>query len=163
MLTGDNELTAKNIASQVGIDKIEANVLPTEKAKIVEKYQKENKIVIMVGDGINDAPSLVQVDVGFAFGNGSDIAIQSADVVLMKNELVDVYKTYRLSSLTIKNIKQNLFWAFFYNSIGIPIAAGVLFAFGGFLSNPMIGSFAMSLSSILVVTNALRLKSKKID
>jgi len=92
MLTGDNELTAKNIASQVGIDKIEANVLPTEKAKIVEKYQKENKIVIMVGDGINDAPSLVQVDVGFAFGNGSDIAIQSADVVLMKNELVDVYK-----------------------------------------------------------------------
>jgi len=163
MLTGDNEYTAKNIASQVGIDNIEANVLPTDKAKVVEKYQKEGKIVMMVGDGINDAPSLVQADVGFAIGNGSDVAIQGADVVLMKNDLLDVYRTYRLSSFTIKNIKQNLFWAFFYNSIGIPIAAGVLYAFGGFLSNPMIGSLAMSLSSVFVVTNALRLRFKKLD
>ena len=163
MLTGDNQYTAKNIASQVGIENIEANVLPTDKAKIVEKYQKEGKIVMMVGDGINDAPSLVQADVGFAIGNGSDVAIQGADVVLMKNELLDVYRTYKLSSFTIKNIKQNLFWAFFYNSIGIPIAAGVLFALGGFLSNPMIGSFAMSLSSVFVVTNALRLRFKKLD
>ncbi len=163
MLTGDNEYTAKNIASQVGIDRIESNVLPTEKAKVVEKYQKEGKIVMMVGDGINDAPSLVQSDVGFAIGNGSDVAIQGADVVLMKSDLLDVFRTYRLSSLTITNIKENLFWAFFYNSIGIPVAAGVVYAFGGILSNPMIGSLAMSLSSVFVVTNALRLRFKKLD
>ncbi len=163
MLSGDNINTAKNIAKMVNIDFVEADVLPTEKAQVVEKYQKEGNKVIMVGDGINDAPALVQANVGFAIGNGSDIAIESADVVLMKNDLLDVYKTYKLSKLTIKNIKQNLFWAFFYNSLGIPIAAGLLFAFGGFLLNPMVGSFAMSLSSIFVVSNALRLKYKKID
>lgn len=163
MLTGDNELTAKNIAKEVNIDYIEAEVLPTEKAAVVKKYQNKGNKVIMVGDGINDAPALVQADVGFAIGNGSDIAIESADVVLMKNNLIDVYKTYNLSNNTIKNIKQNLFWAFFYNSLGIPIAAGVLFAFGGFLLNPMVGSLAMSLSSVFVVTNALRLKYKKLN
>jgi len=163
MLSGDNINTANNIAKMVNIDYVEADVLPTEKAQVVEKYQKEGNKVIMVGDGINDAPALVQANVGFAIGNGSDIAIESADVVLMKNDLLDVYKTYKLSKLTIKNIKQNLFWAFFYNSLGIPIAAGLLFAFGGFLLNPMVGSFAMSLSSIFVVSNALRLKYKKID
>ncbi len=163
MLSGDNINTANNIAKMVNIGYVEADVLPTEKAQVVEKYQKEGNKVIMVGDGINDAPALVQANVGFAIGNGSDIAIESADVVLMKNDLLDVYKTYKLSKLTIKNIKQNLFWAFFYNSLGIPIAAGLLFAFGGFLLNPMVGSFAMSLSSIFVVSNALRLKYKKID
>jgi Cu+-exporting ATPase len=163
MLTGDSKYTAEHIASLVGIDKIESNVLPTDKAKIVEKYQKERKIVMMVGDGINDAPALVQSDIGFAIGNGSDIAIKGADVVLMRSDLRDVYKTYKLSALTIRNIKQNLFWAFFYNSIGIPLAAGVFYSFGGFLLNPMIGSFAMSLSSVFVVTNALRLKYKKLD
>ncbi len=163
MLTGDNEYVAKNIADQVGIDIIEANVLPTEKAMVVEKYQKLGKTVMMVGDGINDAPSLAQADIGFAIGNGSDIAIKGADVVLMRSKLSDVYRTYRLSSLTIKNIKQNLFWAFFYNSIGIPIAAGLIFALGGFLLNPMMGSFAMSLSSVFVVTNALRLRFKNLD
>ena len=163
MLTGDGKYTAKHIASLVGIDNIESNILPTDKAKVVEKYQKNGKIVMMVGDGINDAPALVQADVGFAIGNGSDVAIKGADVVLMKSDLRDVYKTYRLSTLTIRNIKQNLFWAFFYNSIGIPIAAGVFYSFGGFLLNPMIGSLAMSLSSVLVVTNALRLKYKKLD
>ena len=163
MLTGDNQYVAANIAKQVGIDIIESNVIPTDKAKVVEKYQKLGKTVIMVGDGINDAPSLAQSDIGFAIGNGSDIAIKGADVVLMRSQLSDVYRTYRLSSLTIRNIKQNLFWAFFYNTIGIPIAAGLFFAFGGFLLNPMIGSFAMSLSSVFVVTNALRLRFKKLD
>lgn len=163
MLTGDNKKTAHSIAKEVNIDYVEAEVLPTEKAKVVEKYQREGNKVIMVGDGINDAPALVQANIGFAIGNGSDIAIESADVVLMKNNLLDVFKTYKLSKLTIRNIKQNLFWAFFYNSLGIPIAAGLLFALGGFLLNPMIGSFAMSLSSIFVVTNALRLRLKKID
>ncbi|MBK5201148.1 MAG: copper-translocating P-type ATPase [Spirochaetaceae bacterium] len=163
MLTGDNQYVAANIAKQVGINIIESNVLPTDKAKVVEKYQKLGKTVIMVGDGINDAPSLAQADIGFAIGNGSDIAIKGADVVLMRSQLSDVYRTYRLSSLTIRNIKQNLFWAFFYNTVGIPIAAGVIFAFGGFLLNPMMGSFAMSLSSVFVVTNALRLRFKNLN
>ncbi|MDC7250227.1 MAG: heavy metal translocating P-type ATPase [Sphaerochaetaceae bacterium] len=163
MLTGDNIKTAQTIAKEVNIDYVEAEVLPTEKAQVVEKYQQNGDIVIMVGDGINDAPALVKANIGFAIGNGSDIAIESADVVLMKNTLLDVSKTYKLSKLTINNIKQNLFWAFFYNSLGIPIAAGVLFALGGFLLNPMVGSFAMSLSSIFVVSNALRLKYKKLD
>lgn len=162
MVTGDNKLTATNIAKEVGIDYVEAEILPTDKAKIVEKYQNKNK-VIMVGDGINDAPALVKADIGFAIGNGSDIAIESADVILMKNNLMDVDKAINLSKLTITNIKQNLFWAFFYNTIGIPIAAGLLFAFGGLLLNPMFSSFAMSLSSIFVVSNALRLKNKKIN
>ncbi len=162
MVTGDNKQTALNIAKEVNIDYVESEILPTEKAYIVEKYQKENK-VIMVGDGINDAPALVQADVGFAIGNGSDIAIESADVILMKNDILDIPKALRLSQLTIRNIKQNLFWAFFYNTLGIPIAAGLIYAFGGFLLNPMFGSFAMSLSSIFVVTNALRLRYKKIN
>lgn len=163
MITGDNTITAKNIASQIGIDQIEADILPNDKAKIVEKYQKKGNKVIMVGDGINDAPALTQADVGFAMGKGSDIAMESADVILMKNKPLDILKTINLSYLTIKNIKQNLFWAFFYNSIGISIAAGLLFAFGGFLLNPMIGSFAMSLSSLFVVSNALRLRKAKLD
>jgi Cu+-exporting ATPase len=163
MLTGDNLQTAQTIANQVNINYVEAEVLPTEKAQVVEKYQKNGNKVIMVGDGINDAPALVQANIGFAIGNGSDIAIESADVVLMNNNLLDVSKTYKLSKLTIRTIKQNLFWAFFYNSLGIPIAAGVLFALGGFLLNPMVGSFAMSLSSLFVVSNALRLKYKKIS
>lgn len=162
MITGDNVLTAKNIADQVGIKNIEAEILPENKAKIIEKYQKDNNNVIMVGDGINDAPALVQADIGIAIGNGSDVAIESADVVLMKNDLMDVYKTVNLSKFTIKNIKENLFWAFCYNVLGIPVAAGVLYPFTGMLLSPIIASFAMSLSSVCVVSNALRLRTKKI-
>lgn len=163
MLTGDQPITANHIAAEVGIEHVEAEILPTEKAEVVMKYQKAGSKVIMVGDGINDAPALTQADVGIAIGNGSDIAIESADAVLMKNDLQDVFRTIRLSQLTIRNIKQNLFWAFFYNTIGIPIAAGVLYPALGWLLNPMISSLAMSFSSVFVVTNALRLRNKSIN
>ena len=162
MLTGDNEKTAEAIAKNVGIDTVVSDVLPEEKAKAIENLQKEGKFVAMVGDGINDAPALAKADIGIAIGNGTDIAIESADVVLMRNSILDVPKAIRLSRETIKNIKQNLFWAFGYNTIGIPIAAGVLYIFGGPLLNPMIGAAAMSLSSVSVVSNALRLKTIKL-
>lgn len=162
MLTGDNRKAAEYIGSQAGVDEIIAEVLPEDKARVVEELQKDGKKVMMVGDGINDAPALVQADVGCAIGNGSDVAIDSGDIVLMKSDLRDVAKAIRLSHLTIRNIKQNLFWAFFYNTIGIPIAAGALFFVNGMLLSPMIGGFAMSLSSVCVVTNALRLRTKKL-
>ena len=162
MLTGDNRNTAEYIGQQVGIDEIVADVLPTEKASVVQRFQDQGHVVMMVGDGINDAPALVQAEIGCAVGNGSDIAIDSAEIILMKNSLIDVPAAIELSRKTIKNIKENLFWAFCYNTLCIPIAAGVLYIPFGFLLSPMIGGFAMSLSSLFVVSNALRLKRVKI-
>ena len=163
MLTGDNRLTADYIGKKVGVDHVIAEVLPNDKASVVEKLQKQGKCVMMVGDGINDAPALVQADIGVAIGNGSDIALDSGDVVLMKSDLHDVYKTIKLSKATIRNIKQNLFWAFFYNVCGIPIAAGMLYPINGMLLSPIIGGLAMSFSSVFVVSNALRLRNTKLD
>lgn len=162
LLTGDNRAAAEFIGAQAGVDEVIAEVLPTQKAEVVRDYQSKGSCVMMVGDGINDAPALVQADVGCAIGNGSDIAIDSAKIVLMKSELTDVVKAIRLSRLTIRNIKQNLFWAFCYNVLGIPVAAGVLYPAFGLLLSPMIGGLAMSLSSLFVVTNALRLKTKRL-
>lgn len=162
MLTGDNAHTANCIAKEVGVDEVIAEVLPTEKAAVVQKYQDENHSVMMIGDGINDAPALAQADIGCAVGGGSDIAIESAQIILMKDNLLDVPKAINLSRKTMENIKQNLFWAFCYNCLCIPVAAGALFVPFGILLSPMIGGFAMSLSSLFVVSNALRLKGKKI-
>ena len=162
MVTGDNEKTAQYIGKLAHVDQVVAEVLPEDKAQVVNRLQNEGKTVMMVGDGINDAPALVQADVGCAVGNGSDIALESGDVVLMKSDLMDVYRAVKLSKATIRNIKQNLFWAFFYNSLGIPVAAGVLYLLGGPLLSPMLGGFAMSLSSVCVVGNALRLRNLKL-
>ena len=158
MLTGDNADTAQKIADEAGIDRVIAEVLPADKAGAVIKLQAEGKKVLMVGDGINDAPALVTADVGMAIGAGTDVAVESADVVLMSGSLLCVANAIRLSKATIRNIKQNLFWAFFYNSLGIPLAAGVLYPAFGIQLSPMIGAAAMSLSSVFVVTNALRLR-----
>ena len=160
MLTGDNKLTAEAIGKTIGIDKVVSQVMPQDKEKVVKELQSDGKVVVMVGDGINDSPALVSADIGIAIGNGTDIAIESADIVLMKNDINDVAKAIELSDKTIKNIKQNLFWAFFYNALGIPLAAGVFFIPFGIVLSPMIGSAAMSFSSVFVVTNALRLYKK---
>lgn len=158
MLTGDHKKTAQAIQKQLGIDRVVAEVLPQDKEREIRTLQEGGHKVAMVGDGINDAPALARADVGIAIGAGTDIAIESADIVLMKNSLLDVVTAIRLSKATIRNIKENLFWAFFYNSIGIPLAAGVFFSLLGWKLNPMFGAAAMSLSSVCVVLNALRLK-----
>lgn len=162
MLTGDNELTGKAIADQAGIQHVITDVMPSEKLAVIQQLQQEKHHVLMVGDGINDAPALVMADVGMAIGAGTDIAVESADVVLMNSSLANVADAIRLSKATIRNIRQNLFWAFFYNILGIPIAAGVLYPAFGVQLSPMIGAAAMSLSSVFVVTNALRLRFFKV-
>lgn len=158
MLTGDNEVTAKSVQAQTGINQVIAQVLPTEKESVIQKLKASNKTVLMVGDGINDSPALASADVGIAIGAGSDIAIESADIVLVKNDLLDAVAATKLSKATITNIKQNLFWAFIYNAIGIPFAAGLFIPLLNLQLDPMFAAAAMSLSSVCVVTNALRLR-----
>jgi Cu+-exporting ATPase len=162
LLTGDNEITAKTVAKQSGIDVALWRVFPDEKEKIINDLQNKGETVLMAGDGVNDAPALARADIGAAVGAGTDIAIESSDMVLAKNDLRDIVKAFKLSKAAIRNIKQNLFWAFFYNVICIPLAAGVLYPFFHLKLNPMFAAAAMSLSSLFVVTNALRLKKIKI-
>ncbi|WP_036730204.1 heavy metal translocating P-type ATPase [Peptoniphilus mikwangii] len=163
IVSGDNKKAANVIGNRLRVDRVYSEVLPHDKEQIVREYIENGKKVLFVGDGINDAPSLARADIGVAIGAGTDIAIESADVVLIKNELLDLVGAIELSKATIKNIKQNLFWAFFYNTIGIPIAAGLLFNSFGLKLNPMIGAFAMGCSSLFVVTNALRLNKFRVD
>ena len=162
MLTGDNEVTAQAIKEQVGIDEVVAGVLPTQKEEKISALKQAGHKVAMIGDGVNDAPALASADVGIAIGAGTDVAIESADIVLMKNDLLDAVGAVKLSKAVIRNIKENLFWAFFYNSIGIPLAAGVLYPLFQIKLNPMFGAAAMSLSSVCVVSNALRLRWVKL-
>ena len=162
MLTGDNEVTAQAIKEQVGIDEVIAGVLPTQKEEKISALKQAGHKVAMIGDGVNDAPALASADVGIAIGAGTDVAIESADIVLMKNDLLDAVGAVKLSRAVIRNIKENLFWAFFYNSIGIPLAAGVLYPLFQIKLNPMFGAAAMSLSSVCVVSNALRLRWVKL-
>jgi P-type Cu2+ transporter len=162
MLTGDNLQTARDVAEATGIASFTANLLPAGKSEFVQKLQKEKKIVAMAGDGINDSQALVQADVSIAMGRGSDIAMDVAGMTLISSDLRQIAKAIRLSKLTVKTINQNLFWAFIYNLIGIPIAAGILYPIWGFMLNPMIAAAAMAMSSVSVVSNSLRLRSTKI-
>jgi P-type Cu+ transporter len=162
MVTGDNATTANAVARKLGIDEVLADVLPEEKIEAVRRFQSSGKIVAMAGDGINDAPALAQAQVGIAMGTGTDVALQSADVTLVKGDLRGIVRARVLSRLTMSNVKQNLFFAFLYNSIGVPIAAGVLYPFFGILLSPMLAAAAMSLSSVSVIGNALRLRSARL-
>jgi Cu+-exporting ATPase len=163
LLTGDNAQTAASIARELGIDEVQAEVLPSGKAESVAALQSDGHRVAMVGDGINDAVALVQADVGIAVGSGTDIAIESADIILTRDDMLDVSRAIKLSQATLRTIRQNLFWAFAFNTIAIPVAAGLLYIFGGPLLNPMISAAAMSLSSLLVMANSLRLRTVKLD
>jgi Cu+-exporting ATPase len=163
MLTGDSRTTADAVAQRLGIDEVVAEVLPNQKAEIVKRFQSEGPRVAMAGDGINDAPALAQADVGIAMGTGTDVAMQSAGVTLVKGDLRGIVRAIALSRATMKNIKQNLFFAFVYNALGVPLAAGVLYPFVGLLLSPMIAAAAMSFSSVSVIANALRLRSVSLD
>jgi Cu+-exporting ATPase len=162
MLTGDSETTAKAVAAKLGIDEVIAGVLPDQKADTVKRLQAEGRVVAMAGDGINDAPALAQAEVGIAMGTGTDVAMESAGVTLVKGDLRGIVRARRLSNATMSNIRQNLFFAFVYNAVGVPVAAGVLYPFFGILLSPMIAAAAMSFSSVSVIANALRLRSVKI-
>ena len=161
MLTGDTRTTAEAVARQLGIDQVEAGVLPQQKAQIIQRLQAEGKVA-MAGDGINDAPALAQADVGIAMGTGTDVAIESAGIVLVKGDLRGIVRARELSRATMRNIRQNLWFAFLYNSLGVPIAAGILYPFFGLLLSPMIASAAMTMSSVSVISNALRLRTVKL-
>jgi len=162
MLTGDNHNTATAVAAQLGISRFEADVLPDQKAAVIQSLQAEGKTVAMAGDGINDAPALAQAHVGIAMGTGTDVAMESAGVTLIKGDLTGIVRARRLSRATMKNIRQNLFFAFIYNSVGVPIAAGVFYPLFGLLLSPVIAAAAMSFSSVSVITNALRLRNAKL-
>jgi Cu+-exporting ATPase len=158
MVTGDSETTARAVARKLGLDDVIAEVQPADKAAVVGRLQAEGRVVAMAGDGVNDAPALAKADVGIAMGTGTDVAMESADITLVKGDLRGLVRARRLSRATMRNIRQNLVWAFLYNALGVPIAAGVLYPWLGLLLSPMIASAAMSLSSVSVIANALRLR-----
>jgi Cu+-exporting ATPase len=162
LLTGDNRAAAEAVGRALGIERIEAEVLPERKAEVVRGLQGEGRVVAMAGDGINDAPALAAAQVGIAMGTGTDVAMQSAGITLVKGDLRGIVRARRLSRATLANIRQNLFWAFFYNALGIPVAAGVLYPWLGWLLSPMVAAAAMSLSSVTVITNALRLRGARL-
>jgi Cu+-exporting ATPase len=162
MLTGDNRTTAEAVARKLGIDEVEADVLPDRKSEVVARLRKEGRVVAMAGDGVNDAPALAAADIGIAMGSGTDVAIESAGVTLLKGDLNGIARSRRLSHATMRNIRQNLFWAFIYNAAGVPIAAGVLYPVFGLLLSPIIAAAAMALSSVSVISNALRLRAARL-
>ena len=158
MVTGDHAVTAQAVAKELGLDEVRAGVKPDDKSRIVQEFQRQGQVVAMAGDGINDAPALARADVGIAMGTGTDVAMEHAGVTLVKGDLRGIVRAYRLSKATMRNIRQNLFFAFVYNSIGVPVAAGLLYPIFGLLLSPMIASAAMTLSSLSVISNALRLR-----
>jgi Cu+-exporting ATPase len=162
MMTGDNAKTAETVAKKLGIDKVFADVLPEQKAEKIKELQAQGKIVAMAGDGVNDAPALAQAEVGIAMGTGTDVAMESADLTLLKGDLRGILRARKLSRETMKNIRQNLFFAFIYNLVGVPVAAGIMYPFLGLLLSPMIASAAMTFSSVSVILNAVRLRSVKL-
>jgi Cu+-exporting ATPase len=162
MLTGDNRATAANIAEVLGIDEFEAEILPEGKLEVIRKLQQQGRVVAMAGDGINDAPALAQADVGIAMGTGTDVAMESGGITLVKGDLTGILRARKLSQATMRNIRQNLFFAFIYNALGVPLAAGVLYPFFGILLSPIFAAAAMSFSSVSVITNALRLRNAKL-
>jgi len=163
MLTADNWTTARAVAARLGIDAVEAEVLPDQKSAVVERFKREGQVVAMAGDGVNDAPALASADVGIAMGTGTDVAIESAGVTLLRGDLMGIVRARRLSQATMSNIRQNLFFAFIYNAAGVPIAAGVLYPVFGILLSPVIAAAAMALSSVSVIANAARLRAVQLS